>query len=124
MFDRMKPCGNCPFRKRNGSRFQLRPARLAEIREAQAFQCHKTVDYDDEGSKVGDRPQQCAGLMAVLMRSGSPNAIMQVAMRLGALHPDRLDPEGVAYASWVDVIEAHVNHLEPGEEAPCPVQVS
>lgn len=116
MFDLKRPCVTCPFRKGQGSRFQLSPDRLAEIRAAVAFQCHKTVDYDaDEGDRAGragDRPQQCAGLMTILHREGDPNQIMQVAERLGALDPTRLDPSSEVYASWEVACAAHQG-IEP-----------
>ncbi len=108
MFDLVRPCVTCPFRRGQGSRFRLRPERLDDIYRAPSFQCHKTADYDEDGEgRAGDRPQQCAGLMAVLNRENAPNQIMQVAQRLGALDPSRLDPGSVAYANWADVLAAH-----------------
>lgn len=112
MFDLKSPCVNCPFRKGVGETFQLHPDRLEEIFEATAFQCHKTVDYssyDDEAetARSGDRPQQCAGLMAVLHREARPNQIMQVASRLGYLDLEALDPRGEAYETLDDVRRAH-----------------
>ncbi len=109
MFDMVRPCKSCPFRKGLGSKFRLHPGRLAEIRAAPAFQCHGTIDYDtEEGEgRTGDRPQQCAGLMAVLHREKRENQIMQVASRIGALDLGELDPAGQAYASWADVLSAH-----------------
>lgn len=116
MFDLKRPCVNCPFRKGQGSRFQLTIARLLGIVHAPAFQCHKTVDYRDEeegGPSAGDKPQQCAGLMAVLHRSDRDNQIMQVASRLGHLDLEALDPGGEAYASWEEAVLAHVEGREP-----------
>lgn len=108
MFDLKRPCSSCPFRKGVGETFMLRPDRLREIRDAVAFQCHKTVDYSGEDGRgaPGDRPQQCAGLMAVLEREGRENQIMQVARRLGA-DLSGLDPDGEAYESWAAVERAH-----------------
>ena len=102
MFDLKRPCVNCPFRRGQGEAFRLEADRLEEIRTGSAFQCHKTVDY-----KAGDRPQQCAGLMAVLRREGEDSQIMQVAERLRAARFDDLDPRGEAYASWAEVLAAH-----------------
>jgi hypothetical protein len=116
MFDLKRPCVSCPIRIGQGSRYRLHPERLAEIVEAPAFQCHKTVDYDryeDEEARAGDRPQQCAGLMAVLHRSDRPNQIMQVAERLGALDPSQLDPQGEAYGSIEEMRAAHIEGIEP-----------
>jgi hypothetical protein len=110
MFDLKRPCKNCPFRKGVGETFQLSMARLKEIKHAIAFQCHHTVDYehfDDPEKRSGDRPQQCAGLMAVLQRDKATNSIMQVAERIGGIDFSDLDPDGEAYASWEDVIAAH-----------------
>ena len=110
MFDLKRPCNNCPFRKGVGETFQLSLGRLLEIKRADAFQCHKTVDYGewiDVYKRQGDRPQQCAGLMAVLAREGKTNTIMQVAERFGRLDLDTLDPLNEAYASWAAVLDAH-----------------
>jgi hypothetical protein len=114
VFDLKRPCVNCPFRKGQGSLFALHPERLAEIINGVAFQCHKTVDYSRSGSgRAGDRPQQCAGLMAVLHRSGAPNQIMQLAMRLSGFDPSTVDPDGVAYQSIDEAKRAHLRGVEP-----------
>lgn len=115
MFDLRRPCSNCPWRKGQGSLFALTKERIAGILGGTAFQCHKTVDYggDDCAPSPGDRPQQCAGLMAVLHRSGQPNQIMQVASRLGAIDLDAVDPDGTAYASLEEAARAHLEGVEP-----------
>lgn len=121
MFDLKSPCVNCPFRKGCGSRFRLNRHRLAGIIGAQAFQCHKTVDYDGEDEdedgfvipEAGDSPQQCAGLMAILHRDGVPNQIMQMAERLKFLDPTKLDPRREAYDSRAQAIRAHTTGREP-----------
>ena len=113
VFDLKRPCVNCPFRRGQGSNFQLHPERLRDIVNATAFQCHKTVDYDaDPEHRSGDRPQQCAGLMAVLHRSGRHNQIMQVAERLGAFDPALVDPDRDAYGSVEEALAAHAG-VEP-----------
>lgn len=114
MFDLKAPCVNCPFRIGQGELFGLAPDRITEIVRAPAFQCHKTVDYDvedDEAPGAGNKPQQCAGLMAVLHREGRPNQIMRIAERLGALDPDQLDPRGEAYPSLEAARAAHEGAL-------------
>jgi hypothetical protein len=116
MFDLKRPCVTCPFRRGQGSRFGLGEPRLTQIFTAPAFQCHKTVDYDhfdDEEARAGDRPQQCAGLMAVLHRSDRHNQIMQVAERLTDFDPATVDPNGEAYASVEEAWAAHVEGVEP-----------
>jgi hypothetical protein len=112
MFKLKRPCVTCPFRKGQGEFFQLPPGRLTEIFEAGAFPCHKLVDYSEDeetGEEVHgmDRAQQCAGLMALLWREGRPNQIMRVAMRLGSLEPEGLDPDGEAYESFAEARTAH-----------------
>lgn len=110
MFDLKRPCVSCPFRKGQGENFRLPPKRLEEIRHAPAFQCHKTVNYaafEDDAARQGERPQQCAGLMSVLMKEGRPNQIMQVAMRIGGQRLDDLDPRGETYPDWASVLAAH-----------------
>jgi hypothetical protein len=110
MFDLKRPCADCPFRKGQGERFQLHPVRLREIKHAPAFQCHRTVDYEhwgDAEKQQGKHPQQCAGLMAVLLRENRTNTIMQVAERIGGVDLSGLDPDNEAYESWAAVLSAH-----------------
>lgn len=119
MFDLKRPCNNCPFRLGFGEAFMLGKERIDGIVEAPAFQCHKTVIYDEETQvdeenfdetwrpiKSDKRAQQCAGLMSLLHREGIPNQIMQVGERLGAFNPEALVHDDV-YASLADAIEAH-----------------
>ena len=94
MFDRKTPCSNCPFTRDNAHRFNLPAARVEEILNGPAFQCHKTVNYgacEDPPRRHGSKPQQCAGLMALLHAAGRPNQIMQVAQRLGHFDPETID---------------------------------
>lgn len=107
MFDLKRPCVNCPFRKGQGHLFQLPSERLKEIVEGIAFQCHKTLEFTEDGeNNHGDNPQQCAGLMAVLHKEGRHNQIMQIAERTGFLNPDDLKLED-AYDSLEEVFKAH-----------------
>lgn len=106
MFALKRPCVNCPFRADTGHLFGLREGRIREIVEAPAFTCHKTLDEDDEDGVPGNHPQQCAGLMALLLNAGRPNQMMQVASRLGALDLDAIEREGV-YTSIDEAIAAH-----------------
>jgi hypothetical protein len=109
MFDLKRPCITCPFRKGQGERFQLDRKRLEEIKSATAFQCHKTVQYkyfNDSRKRQGDKPQQCAGLMAVLIREKRATPIMRVAELFG-VDLTGIDPDGEAYGSWAEVLEAH-----------------
>jgi hypothetical protein len=110
LFSLRSPCSNCPFRKGVGETFQLSRPRLREIKNGVAFQCHKSVDYDnwdDDVKRQGNKPQQCAGLMAVLAREGKTNNIMQIAERFGHLDLTKLDPRNEAYSNWREVLKAH-----------------
>ena len=109
MFDLKRPCTTCPFRKGVGETFRLNPARLSEIRTTDAFQCHNTIDYGGEtqAERSGDNPQQCAGLMTVQCREGIPSTITRLAIAMGQLDPDELDPRQEVYATWADVQAAH-----------------
>jgi hypothetical protein len=114
MFKLKRPCVDCPFRIGMGEKFQLSQERLTEIFRAVAFQCHKTVNYfetydGEETYDHGDHPQQCAGLMAILHRNGTPNQIMQMGMRFNYLWPHELDPDGEAYATVLDARAAHMS---------------
>ena len=111
MFDLKKPCKSCPFLKVNGERFGLSKARLQEIFEGPAFQCHCSVDYseDIEGNEThgpGDNPQQCKGLMSLLAYEGQPNQIMQVAERFGECSVESHKCDGT-YQTFQEAIEAH-----------------
>lgn len=127
MFDLKHPCRTCPFRRDTGGKFGLSPQRLDGIFDAPAFQCHKTVDYDapphddddDDGDDgglraseglQGTRPQQCAGLMALLQRERRPSRIMHFAERILPGILDRLDPRGEAFDSFEEARVAHGAH--------------
>lgn len=107
MFNLKKPCITCPFRKGQGELFQLPEKRLEEIFYGPAFQCHKTVDYSEESPTSGEKPQQCAGLMAVLHREHEYNAIMKAGIYYTQLDVNELDPDQEAYASFDEVRKAH-----------------
>lgn len=109
MFDLKRPCVNCPFRVSVAGTFLLGADRVTEIVRATAFQCHKTVAYDqwdDPVKRQGEKPQQCAGLMALLHRAAEPNAIMQVGERTGYFDPAGLVLDDT-FASIADAVAAH-----------------
>lgn len=107
MFRLTRPCANCPFKKGQGELFRLSLVRLLDIFDAPAFQCHKTVLYDEDWEgQSGDHPQQCAGLMSLLYRADQANQIMQVGQRLGHFDPAKLDHTEV-YDTIEDAIRAH-----------------
>lgn len=115
MFDLKKPCKDCPFKIGQGSRYRLRHDRLLGIFDGPAFQCHRTIDYDqfeDSEARQGDKPQQCAGLMGLLLAVDQPNQIMQVAMRLGHFDPGSINRKA-CYQSFGDAMRAHIGGVEP-----------
>lgn len=110
VFKLKRPCANCPFKRGQGKLFGLPRLRLREIVRGPAFQCHKTVDYDqfdDPRGRQGEHPQQCAGLMALLTREGKPNMIMRLGAAMGHLDPAALDPDGETYATLEEAVEEH-----------------
>lgn len=102
MFDLRKPCVNCPFRKSQGPLFRLPAERITDIFEATAFECHKTTGV------VGPKrePQQCAGLIALLHKEQSSNAIMRAAMILTGYDPGTVDGSEV-YDSFTECLAGH-----------------
>jgi len=114
MFDLKKPCSSCPFLKANGKRFGLHPERIRDIAEATAFQCHNTVDYsadpDEDGEReglAGDNPQQCFGLMSILMKERRPNLIMRLALATETITPDALLKNTDTYDTLDEAITDH-----------------
>jgi len=113
MFNLKRPCKTCPFKADQGTSFSLGKSRLEEIFSAIAFQCHSTIDYDsfeDPIARQGDKPQQCAGLMSLLHRDNRPNAIMQIAERLGYFDGNKLDHSGV-YNSIAECMRDHTKRV-------------
>jgi len=106
MFSLTKPCNNCPFRKSSGGLFGLHNERLEEIFEAPSFQCHKSVDYSGDDPAHGDRPIQCAGLIALQHKEGKPNQITQVANRLIGYNPVIIDGSDV-FDSYDECLSYH-----------------
>lgn len=107
MFKLKRPCVDCPFKQGVGATFQLPVERLNEIMSAKAFQCHKTVDYSGDGPRSGDKPSQCAGLVALQRNANIPNLITQAALSLIALDLSEYDPDGEAYQSLEQMYAEH-----------------
>ena len=97
MFDLKKPCKDCPFLKRNGKKFALRPERIAEIGSGEAFQCHKTLD---------GKPQQCAGLISIQSKTNNANTITRIATYFTDYDPKNVDGSET-YDSLQNAIEGH-----------------
>ena len=106
-YDLVKPCSDCPFRKKPF--FDLRAARVQEIEDADGeFHCHKTVEYDDEdGEPCPGSPNQkvCAGWLIVHRNQDTANQMIRIAERLGMLNVEDLSDEVDCYASFEEYIE-------------------
>lgn len=95
MFDIVKPCDDCPFRREGGIR--LVPQRAQEIADMMlsdqggTFMCHKTAtsDIGDDGEGVvrGERPQHCAGALIFAEKNGNATQAMRIAERLRLYDP-------------------------------------
>lgn len=82
-FDLKRPCKQCPFLRGNSF---LHPERAREIAnyaltDNETFVCHKTIDKKE---------QHCAGALLLSERHGRPNAMHQIAQRLGIYKPEEL----------------------------------
>lgn len=86
-------CDNCPFAKSGKGlalRKSLMPGRWREIqgslRQGGVFECHKTVDYDDEdGEGITGSGLFCAGALEWLDEKFISNQYVRIAERLGAM---------------------------------------
>lgn len=99
-FNLRTPCPQCPFLKSQG---YLRPERAREIASVtlkgdKTFTCHKTLHTQH---------QHCAGALVMSEKAGRPNAMHQIAERLGLYDPSRIDMEAPIYASIEEIAKGH-----------------
>ena len=89
----LEHCPNCPFLD-DGKAMHLEPGRVDAIKEKllsstdENFICHKTaysLDNDMEPTQKQER-KMCYGAYLFLKKKKRPNAIMQIAERLGLDH--------------------------------------
>lgn len=100
-FSLKRPCKECPFLK--GKRY-LHPERAESIanyalKENKTFVCHKTIDASEQ--------QHCAGALIMSEKHGRPNAMHQIAQRLGIYRPENLDLSADVYANAEDMMKGH-----------------
>lgn len=105
-FNLKKPCKGCPFR-RDCLPGWLGEPRAEEIAGAilngnKTFACHETTGAVRRKRGV---ESHCAGALALVELTGEPNAMMQIAERLG-LWDGKVSTEGV-FASGAEFIEHH-----------------
>ena len=106
-FDLVRPCGACPFRSDKDFFLPVeRKEQIAEsLRVGEAFTCHKTLEYTDEGPHHIDRSRACAGAAGTLANEGLPEQQnRQVASRLGFPVPPLADdlPLYGSLQEWID----------------------
>jgi hypothetical protein len=92
-------CDNCPFSKSGPGahlRRSLAPGRFAEIKQGLLngayFNCHKTVEYDDEGEGIPGVGLMCAGAIAFQEHAGTVSNYQRVAERLDRITRHKLVP--------------------------------
>lgn len=104
-FDLVQPCDNCPFR--NDIRPYISAGRIEEIRDAldrTTFSCHKTVLYDDQETRDGDKTQHCAGALILMEKENHQGQMMRIAERLGLYDHRKLKMDSPVYDSFEDMI--------------------
>lgn len=104
------PCENCPFR--TDVRPYISAARAKTITDAllrgESFPCHKTIDYRFSAKgRVTKNTKMCGGAAVMLAHMDQPNAIMQVAERLGCLDTENIKKNSPVYKTPEEMIEAH-----------------
>lgn len=94
------PCKHCPFR--NDVTPFLHPERAEEIAYAaqnrySEFQCHKTLEYDEDGEdlEVRARSKMCAGFLAMQINEG------------GVDQPEGFEIPANVYSDSNEMIEAY-----------------
>lgn len=123
------PCADCPFRK--DKRFELgsrrRAEELAQVARSGGFDCHKTVDWEEDGPGQVKRngTQKCAGATITAVKGGELPFLIRVALQLGHApkgYLDDLDYDSALYDSldaWVASYEDD-GHRMPSDDLDWP----
>lgn len=96
-FGLKRPCPKCPFRK-DCLKGWLGEGRADEIASSilsgdMTFACHETTQHDEDGAHVQHKGEHhCVGAMILVEKEEAPNAMLQIAERLGLRDPDVIDP--------------------------------
>jgi hypothetical protein len=116
-FDLVRPCDSCPFRTDRA--FFLHGHRAREIaralvKDGQTFQCHKTLEYEDEEDdaghavvKITTNSQHCAGAAIMLEHMKRPNQWMQISSRMGWRDASKLDMNAPVFRTAAEFVKAH-----------------
>ena len=112
--DMTAPCDNCPFRTdAEGFHRTLGYERVEEILDSmitlqQTFQCHKTLQYDEEGDFIeGPNAQHCAGALILLEKEERPNQMMRWMERIGQYDRTKLDMGAPVFDSVDEMLDAY-----------------
>lgn len=111
-FNLRRPCKHCPFRT-DIPPFLTRD-RAIEIAmsltdQDGTFQCHKTIDHDDETGDyipTSEHEEHCAGALIILEKLNQPNQLMRVAERLLFYDHTKLDMQSPVFDNFDDWINA------------------
>lgn len=100
-FDLRRPCAECPFLRKSSYLSAARGQEIAEITISgdKTFTCHKTLRTKAE--------QHCAGALIMSERRGRPNAMHQVAERLGIYDPSKLHMDADIYDGPEEMSKGH-----------------
>lgn len=93
-FERVTPCGHCPFRNDRDPYLTLdRAEEISDsLRMGAEFPCHKTIEHDEDGEGIRSKDSQfCAGALIILEKGKEPNQMMRVGERLGLYDYNKLD---------------------------------
>lgn len=103
----MKPCDNCPFRKRVKAVRPVRARQIAEgLRIGRMFSCHKTTTVG--GARRG-REQWCLGAAGTLVNEDTAclNQMVRIAERFGMLDLAAIEDRDDLYGSVDEWAESH-----------------
>ena len=115
MFNVIRPCHDCPFRKQNGIR--LTEPRVLDIAgqmlspDGSPFWCHKTTvsleEIDDGCSTRGANhdTQHCAGALIFAEKNNNATQAMRIAERLGIYRRDVVMADDAITNEVCDTIE-------------------
>lgn len=117
-FTLRKPCPKCPFRTDIPPSLTKGAAReiCAGNMERATFQCHQTVDYDEQFDADDNHiqsayakeknAQHCAGALLVMVHMQRLSQMARIVNRLGLFDPTRLDKSVPVFKTFAAFIKA------------------
>lgn len=115
MFDLIRPCAHCPFRRDipgflYGDRMQQI---MNDLLNGQSFHCHETVEDNEDDENGSDGPtvtsesQHCAGASILLEKLDRPNQMMRICERLRMYDRTKLVMTSPVFDSVDEGVEHH-----------------